>query len=337
MRLNRREFCTLGLAAPALLAQPAAPLIDRGFASVSQLASGVWVTIANPRKGLQALSNGGVIAGRDGVLLVEGHCQPPAAALEADAAAMVSRAPILAAMNTHYHYDHSLGNQAYADRRIPILAHQRSPGLMKERYAALKGVDKTKLTAPLKTRIAETADPVAKKRLEGDLEFDQLMYWAIDSAPIAYPTELMSASTRTIDLGGIDVVIEAHPGHTPTDLIVRIPDRDIVFTGDLLFYRSYPVCFDADMVAWRRILQMFVGYGNRMRFIPGHGPVCGLDAVRDHLDLMDDLRSQAEKMKRAGIALDEARHRYVIPARFENFDSTGWSATIGAAIERYYR
>lgn len=65
--------------------------------------------------------------------------------------------------------------------------------------------------------------------------------------------------------------------------------------------------------------------------------MCGLDAVRAHLDLMDDLRSQAEKMKRAGIALDEARSRYAIPARFEHFDSTAWSATIGAAIERYYR
>lgn len=269
MRLSRRQFCSLALTSPAALAQPAPPLIDRGFASVSQLADGVWVTIANPAKGLQALSNGGVIAGRDRVLLVEGHCQPPAAALEIDAAAMVSNAPILAAVNTHYHYDHSLGNQAYANRHIPIIAHRRSPGLMKERYATLKGVDKTKLAEPLKTRIAETVDSVAKKRLQGDLQFDQLMYWAIDSAPIAYPTELMSAATRTIDLGGIDVVIEAHPGHTPTDLIVRIPDRDIVFTGDLLFYRSYPACFDADVVAWRRILQMFAGYGSSMRFIPG--------------------------------------------------------------------
>lgn len=183
MQLNRREFC-FAIGAPALVAQSASPLIHRGFASVSKLSEGVWVTIANPAKGLQALSNGGVIAGRDRVLLVEGHCQPPAAALELSAAAMVSKAPILAAVNTHYHYDHSLGNQAYADRHIPIIAHRRSPGLMRERYAALKGVDKTKLTAPLKTRVAETLDPVQKKRLEGDLEFDQLMYWAIDSAPV---------------------------------------------------------------------------------------------------------------------------------------------------------
>lgn len=209
---------------------------------------------------------------------------------------------------------------------------------MKERYAALKGADKMKPTASLKTRVAEATDPGEKKRLQGDLEFDQLMYWAIDSTTVSYPTDLLpSGQSRNIDLGGLKVGIESHPGHTPTDLIVRVPDVGIVFTGDLLFYRSYPVCFDADMIAWRKVLQMFLNYGPRMKFIPGHGPVCGIETVREHLDLMDDLHSQAEKMKSAGIAPDEAKRRYVIPARFKDFDSTGWSATIGAAIERYYR
>jgi cyclase len=132
-------------------------------------------------------------------------------------------------------------------------------------------------------------------------------------------------------------VIEPHPGHTPTDLIVRIPDRDIVFTGDLLFYRSYPVSFDADLVEWRKILDTFLGYGPQMRFIPGHGEVCGIEAVRQHIDLMEDIHSYAAKMKAAGMALDEAKRRYIIPARFREFEVFSWSWTIGAVIERYYR
>lgn len=103
MKLNRRQFCSVALSSTAAFAQSAPPLIDRGFAKVSKFADGVYVTIANPSKGLQALSNGGVIAGRERVLLVEGHCQPAAAALEIEAAGMVSESPILAAMNTHYH------------------------------------------------------------------------------------------------------------------------------------------------------------------------------------------------------------------------------------------
>ncbi len=39
-------------------------------------------------------------------------------------------------------------------------------------------------------------------------------------------------------------------GHTPTDLVVHVPQCEIVFTGDLLFEKSYPVAFDSDMLSY---------------------------------------------------------------------------------------
>lgn len=339
MNPNRRQFCA-ALAGSALAGQSALPaLIDRGFARVSKLADGVYVTIADPSKGPQCLSNGAILVGRERTLLVEGHFQPAGAALEIEAAGMLSKAPILGAVNTHFHLDHTFGNQAYAERRIPIIAHASAPPLMKKQYGDLKGVDKAALMIPLRRKIADTADAVEKKRLESDLAADRWMYQAIDATTITYPTELLSADQlpKKIDLGGLTVVIESHPGHTPTDLIVRIPDRDIVFTGDLLFYRDYPVAIDADMRAWRKILDLFNGYGSKMRFIPGHGPVCGIDIVREQIDLFDDLQSQADKMKRAGVPVAEAKSRYTVPARFHGFDDFSWSWTIGVAIESYYR
>jgi glyoxylase-like metal-dependent hydrolase (beta-lactamase superfamily II) len=340
MNLNRRQFCTVTLVGPALAAQGSPPLlIDRGFAKISKLADGVYVTVADPTRGPQCLSNGGVLVGREGTLLVEGHFQPAGAALEVEAAGIFSKAPILAAVNTHYHLDHTFGNQAYADRRIPIMAHERTPGLMRERYAALQHVDKAALLTPLRRKISEATDPQERKRLQSDLDANQWMYDGIDATKITYPTELLAAEQlpRRIDLGGLTVVIESHPGHTPTDLIIRIPDRDIVFTGDLLFYRDYPVAFDADVRACRKILEMFLSYGSEMRFVPGHGPVCGIDIVREQIDLTDDLRAYAEKMKRAGVALNEAKRRYKVPARFQGFDDFSWDWTVGAAIEGYYR
>src|SRR5262249_869236 len=154
-------------------------------------------------------------------------------------AGMLAKAPVMGAVDTHYHLDHTFGNSGYADRHIPILAHERTPVLMKERYAALQGVDKAPLLAPLKRKIEAAADSREKAGVEPDLQGEQWMYGAIDSTKLAYPTELLKPLElpRRIDLGGVQVVIEAHPGHTPTDLIVRIPDRQIVFTGDLLFYR----------------------------------------------------------------------------------------------------
>lgn len=161
------------------------------------------------------------------------------------------------------------------------------------------------------------------------------MYSAIDSTTLAYPTELLN-SEKHIDLGGITVVIEPHPGHTPTDRIVRILDRDIVFTGDLLFYRAYPVSFDVEMIGWRKALGTFVGYGPQMRFIPGHGDVCGIEIARQQIDQMEDILVR-RRMKAAGMVLDEAKRGYAIPARFREFGLFCWNWTIGAAIEKYYR
>jgi hypothetical protein len=96
MKLDRRQFLLTGLAGTALAAQTrdAAPLLDRGFAQVTQIAPGVLVTIADGSKGQECISNGGVIAGRDAVLIVEGHMQPAGAALEIEVARMVSKAAI---------------------------------------------------------------------------------------------------------------------------------------------------------------------------------------------------------------------------------------------------
>jgi hypothetical protein len=217
--LDRRQFLLAGLAGLALAAQKqdAAPLLDRGFARVTQLAPGVYVTIADSAKGPQCSSNGGVIAGRDAVLIVEGHFQPAGAALEIEVARMVSKAAVRRAVVTHFHLDHTFGNLAYAEQHIPILAHEKVTPLMKEQYAALKGVDKAPLLATLEKKVAQAADANDKKRNQEYLEGTKWMYDAIDATTLAFPTEPLAASQlpKRMDLGGLTAVIESSTA-TPT-------------------------------------------------------------------------------------------------------------------------
>jgi glyoxylase-like metal-dependent hydrolase (beta-lactamase superfamily II) len=112
-----------------------------------QFAPGVYVTIADSAKGPQCASNGGVLAGRDGVLIIEGHMQPAGAALEIELARKVSQNPVRGTVDTHFHLDHTFGNVAYTEQRIPIPGHERVTTLMKEQYEALKGADKAPLLA----------------------------------------------------------------------------------------------------------------------------------------------------------------------------------------------
>jgi cyclase len=340
MNLDRRQFLLAALTSPALAArrQDAAPLLDRGFAHVTQLAPSVYVTIADPAKGPQCTSNGGVLAGRDAVLIVEGHMQPSGAALEIEVARMVSKAAVRGAVDTHFHLDHTFGNVAYAEQHIPIIAHEKVTTLMKEQYAALKGVAKAPLLAPHKKKLAQAVDDADRKRKEVDLATWTWMYDAIDAATLAFPTELLATADlpKRIDLGGLTAVIEFHPGHTASDIIVRVPEHDLVFAGDLLFNHSYPVSLDADMIAWRRVLDRFAGYSRRTRFVPGHGPVCGRETVQDQSALFDDLRAHAEKMIRAGASINEAETRYAVPHRFQTYGLHSWDFTIGAAMRSYF-
>jgi glyoxylase-like metal-dependent hydrolase (beta-lactamase superfamily II) len=340
MQLNRRQFLTTALAAPAVAMgqEISQPLLDRGFGRVTRFADGVYVTIAGPG-GPQCLSNGAVIAGRDATLIVEGHFFPEGAELEIAAARMVSKAPVRAAVNTHYHLDHTFGNVAYERQKIPILAGERAPALMRERYAALQHVDKGPLLAPLEQKLAAATDPLQKRHLKSDLSALKWMYEAIDRVTLAYPTELVRSgdSPKKIDLGGMTVVIEPMVGHTPTDLVVRIPEREIVFTGDLLFEKAYPVAFDCDMISWRKALDTLAGYGRATRFVPGHGPICGVEVVHEFADLIDDLHSHAQKMIQAGESVEEATQRYAVPPRFEKFGIFSWDWAVGGAMRSYYK
>ncbi len=338
--IDRRRFLAGALAAPLLAFRRAdpAPIIDRGFARVVPLTDGVFVTLADPTKGPQCLSNGGVIAGRDRTLLVEGHYQAAGAALEIEAARQISTRPIHGAANTHFHLDHTFGNVGYQRDGITIIAHERVPELMKTQYAALKGASHLSMLAPLEAQVAGATDADAKTRAQVELSAARWQYGSIDHVELAYPTDLVrpEEGARRLDLGGLTVVLESHHGHTPGDLTISVPERAVVFMGDLLFVREYPVSIDADLIRWRALLDRFLALDPTTRFVPGHGPACGRQAIVEQAALFDDLRQHAERMIAAGVDPDEAAARYVAPARFREYDQWARSWTIGAALKSLY-
>jgi cyclase len=140
----------------------------------------------------------------------------------------------------------------------------------------------------------------------------------------------------TVDLGGVQAVIESHPGHTPSDLIVRVPQRNVVFTGDLLFIGLYPATIDANLSGWRKALDTFTSYDKETLFVPGHGPLCGPEGIATLRSVFDDLADQAARMYKAGIPLEEAQQRYTVPERFKGFPIFAWSFCIGPTIAKLY-
>lgn len=336
--MDRRRFLTAAIAAPFVAARRDDAGIDRGFARVVPIADGVFATIANTRQGLQCYSNGGVIVGRDAVLIVEGHFQTEGAALEVQTARSVSRAPIRGVVDTHYHLDHTFGNGGYANAGIPILAHHDVERLMRTAYARMTTSERAAWLAPWEQGAADARDSTDRTRAAGDLKQMRWLGDAIDHASLVFPNEPLAPGDlpKTIDLGGLSVSIDARPGHSPTDLLIAVPGRGIVFTGDLFFNHAYPVVPDANVLAWRRVLDELMALDRHTRFVPGHGPIGGREQVREHAAIMDDLRDHAERMMRTGAEIDEATRRYTVPQRFRSFDILCWASTVRGAMRGYY-
>ncbi len=318
----------------------ATPVVDAGFASVRQIGKGIFATISDPSKGLTTMCNGGFVCGKDAALLIEGFVTPNGAAFQMDALRKVSQAPAAGAIDTHYHFDHSMGNSFYGDHGIQLWGHINVPRRIYESYVPLQTVDRDVLLAPAKQQVANATTDVARKHREGDLQAFSNVVDIAKKSVLTLPNRLLDPKKLplNVDLGNCPIVVESYPGHSGTDLIIRVPDQKVVFSGDLIFNNNFPACFDeqATISGWRDTLKKFSAFDKDTLFVPGHGPVCGQEGVARLSSVFDDIAAQAEKMHKAGIPASEAADRYVIPDQFKDFSLFSWGFCIGPAITKLY-
>ena len=314
------------------------PLVDKGFALVRQIGKGLYATISDRSKGLQTRSNGGFLVGRDAALLIEGFQTPIGAAFQMDALRMVTQVPVRAAIDSHFHFDHSLGNSYYGGHGVPVWAHGKVASRMMERYPTMQSEDLEKLLVPWKKRVSEAKTDAERQHAQSDIEGLTGMFEPIQQSVLALPNHPLDPARMpmTVDLGGLSVVIETYLGHTDTDLIFRVPDQNVVYTGDLLVNAQYPTNLDGYPTAWRATLEKFAAFHKDTIFVPGHGQLCGLEGVALLRELFDDIAGQAERLHRAGVPAEEAVERYAVPDKYRNFRMFSWGFTVGRTIEQLY-
>ena len=313
---------------------------DKGFASVRRVGNGLYATISDPSKGLQTMCNGGFLAGKDGALLIEGFVSPAGAAFQMDAFHAVSQVPVIAALDTHYHFDHSTGNCFYGANNIQIWAHAAVAHRMVDTYAPMQGAEKSTVLAPLESRVKDAKGELQKEHAQSDVTMLDHVYTLVNANILSLPNRPLDPTKlpMTIDLGGLTAIIENFPGHSGTDLIVRVPEQHVVYAGDLLFSGSYPYCFDEQTTVsgWRATLRTFSSWDKDTLFVPGHGQICGQEGVTALSNIFDDLAAQAEKMHKAGVPADVAADQYVVPDNLKKFLVPVWGFTVGSAIKKLY-
>ena len=328
---------------PSLLDDPRisrTPVADAGFASVRKIGDGLYATISDTSKGIVTICNGGFLVGKDAGLLLEAYGSAPGAAFQMDTYRKVTKVPAPNALLTHYHFDHSTGSAFYGANGIQLWGHAAVPKRIMESYVVMQGADRAAFLAPALKRIKDAKNEIARQHAQGDLGAISNLFDLVNNNPYTLPDHPLDPAKlpMNLDLGACPIVIEHFPGHSGTDLIVRVPDQKVVYAGDLVFSHAYPACFDekCTMSGWRKTLQTFASWDKDTLFVPGHGPVCGQEGIRDLRDLFDDLYLQAEKMHQAGVPLPDATDQYVIPEKFKTYAVFAWGFCIAGAISKIY-
>jgi glyoxylase-like metal-dependent hydrolase (beta-lactamase superfamily II) len=282
-----------------------------------KVTDGVYAAIARP--GGLASGNAGFIVGDGGVLVVDTFFTPVAVEELIGEIGKQTQQPIKYAVNTHYHLDHSGGNQVLSSRNVPIIAHDNVMiwQTTKNRRFLPMPEELQKRRADAAKQLSET--PEAQKEKRSQLERQLSRLDAMLQIKLTNPSVTFSTGTMHLYLGTREVVLFSLPGHTGGDVLVYVPDANVMFTGDMGWSKTLPNLVDATVNDWVPSLDKILSNHPNAKFIPGHGEVATATELRDFRDYLDDLRSRVKKGISDGLTIEQAKEQLKLPEKYKSF------------------
>ncbi|MBK8250959.1 MAG: MBL fold metallo-hydrolase [Gemmatimonadetes bacterium] len=238
------------------------------FGRLERVADGVWALVSTPLAGdMTTVANGGIVAGRAGVLVIEGFMTPAGARwLGEQARTLTGRWPTHVVC-THYHSDHVNGLAGYAGDAGHAIVH---------------------LTA--------ASRDLAARNTPAD---------AIRASALATAMVVDPAAPTTLDLGGRIVRLVPRAGHTASDVTIELDDPAVTFCGDLVWNAMFPNYVDArpgTLAASVRALRR----AGSVHYVPGHGPVASGDDLARYLEVLGEVEVAARAAFARGVASADA-------------------------------
>ncbi|MFQ5704557.1 MAG: MBL fold metallo-hydrolase [Gemmatimonadales bacterium] len=216
--------------------------------------------------------NIGLSVGEDGAFVIDDEFAPLSERIMA-AIGKVTDKPVRFLINTHWHGDHTGGNENFGQAGAIIVAHEN-----------------------------------VRKRLNPE-EFKDVVGRTKQVPPDALPVVTFTDAIDFYWNGERIHVVHVNQAHTDGDAVVHFVNANVVHMGDTFFNGRYPFIDTESGGSINGVIhavELVLAHTNSAtRFIPGHGDLSGPDAVRAYRDMLIKVRDRVRAMVNDGKSEDE--------------------------------
>jgi cyclase len=240
---------------------------DPGPPRVAEVTEDVYAYIQP--NGTWFINNAGFLVARDGVTSIDTCSTEKRTRQYLASIAAVTPRPVRTLVNTHHHGDHTYGN--WLLRGATIVAHEQT---------------RQEVLAAGKPGFAGIFDPVEWGEVEITPPFltyrDRVTLWNDD----------LRCEVQHVGI----------PAHTTNDSIIWLPDRSVVFAGDLIFSGGTPFALMGSVAGAIEVLEQVLKPLAPAVIVPGHGEPCGPEAIDFTLGYLRFVQDLARRGVEAGIS-----------------------------------
>jgi cyclase len=320
----------------------AAPSVADDLFDIKPVAEGVYAAIAKPVYKVNC--NAAIIFLDDAVLVVDTHSKPSAARALIEQIKKLTPKPVKFVVNTHFHWDHYQGNEAYPSSwpaGVEIISSEATRTSIEQR-----GIPRVKheiVTMPaqieqLKADLQKVSTPEQRASIQKDISEGEAYLAELKSMQITLPTMTFDRSlilhrkSRTVEL------LWLGRAHTDGDVFVFLPKEKVLVTGDTL-HGWTPYMGDSYPYDWIKTLDV----AEKLDFdyvIAGHGDVMrGKQTFDLWKQYFRDLLDQTAAAYADGATLDQAKKRvsdYLIAKYAAKFDPR-FPQSVGSNVIKAYQ
>jgi len=252
--------------------------------------------------------NIGIIVGTRAALIVDAGMGPKNGQVVVRELAKVSKNTQLYLTTTHFHPEHVTGAQAFPASTIVIRTKLQQEEVDRKQPEYIHNFSQR--TPEIKALLQDV------KPRAPDVVFDREI---------------------KLDLGGVTArVFWLGAAHTRGDSFIFVEEDGVLFTGDVVVNRFFPIFPDADAngKSWLAILNQLETLQPR-KIVPGHGEVGDATLVGKEQTYLREIQSRVAELKAQGKSSEEAAQLLSVEfrAKYSDWDNPGW---IADAARRYY-